>query len=65
MIYVLDANTFIQAKRRFYAFDICPRYWASLVWHQRQGNLCSNVLAALAVGIMIGFPVWHWLFGLS
>jgi hypothetical protein len=41
MIYVLDANTFIQAKRRFYAFDICPGHWASLVWHQRQGNLCS------------------------
>ena len=41
MSYVLDANVFIQAKRRFYAFDICPGYWNSLVWHERQGNLCS------------------------
>jgi hypothetical protein len=28
-------------------------------------DYADYVLAALAVGIMIGFPVWHWLFGLS
>lgn len=41
MGFILDANTFIQAHRRFYAFDICPGYWDSLIWHQRHGNLCS------------------------
>lgn len=39
--YVLDANTFIQAKRRFYGFDFCPGYWQSLIWHQQQERLVS------------------------
>jgi len=39
--YVLDANAFIQAKRRFYGLDFCPGYWNTLVWHQQQGRLCS------------------------
>ena len=25
--FVLDANVFIQAYRRYYAFDICPGFW--------------------------------------
>jgi hypothetical protein len=28
-------------------------------------TLADYVLAVLAVGMVIGFPVWHWLFGLS
>ena len=39
--YVLDANAFIQAKRRFYGLDFCPGYWSTLIWHQQQGRLCS------------------------
>jgi predicted nucleic acid-binding protein len=39
--YVLDANAFIQAKRRFYGLDFCPGYWAALIWHREQGRLCS------------------------
>jgi hypothetical protein len=39
--YVLDANAFIQAKRRFYGFDFCPGYWRALIWHCQQGRLCS------------------------
>jgi len=27
-------------------------------------DYADYVLAVLAVGIMIGFPVWHWIFGL-
>lgn len=50
--YVLDANAFIQAKRRFYQFDFCPGYWASLAWHQKQGTVWSidKVLAELEQG---------------
>jgi hypothetical protein len=33
--YLLDANVFIEAKRRYYAFDLCPGYWECLVWHHR------------------------------
>lgn len=31
--YVLDANVFMEANRRYYAFDLCPGYWKFLV-HQ-------------------------------
>lgn len=27
MIYLLDANTYIQAKNTYYHMDICPAYW--------------------------------------
>jgi len=33
--YLLDANVFIQAKRRYYAFDVCPGFWECLVWHHQ------------------------------
>lgn len=39
--YLLDANAFIQAKRKFYGLDFCPGYWATLIWHQQQGRVCS------------------------
>jgi hypothetical protein len=31
--FLLDANVFIEAKRRYYAFDLCPGFWECLVWH--------------------------------
>lgn len=27
MIYLLDSNVFIEAKNRYYAFDVCPGFW--------------------------------------
>ncbi len=27
MAYLLDANTFIEAKNRYYSFDVCPGFW--------------------------------------
>ena len=39
--YVLDANVFIEAARRYYAFDLAPRFWDSLVDHAETGNICS------------------------
>jgi hypothetical protein len=39
--YALDANIFIEAKRRYYAFDLCPGFWDSLLWHQGQGRISS------------------------
>lgn len=29
--YLLDANAFIEAKNRYYGFDLCPGFWDSLV----------------------------------
>lgn len=39
--FVLDTNVFIEAHRRYYAFDICPGYWAALIAHNAGGRLCS------------------------
>lgn len=39
--YVLDANVFIQAKRSYNAFDLCPGYWKALLAHHGAGRLCS------------------------
>lgn len=38
---VLDANVFIQAARRYYAFDIAPRFWEALVEYAERGRLTS------------------------
>ena len=32
MIYLLDANTLIEAKNRYYRMTVCPAYWS---WVQR------------------------------
>ena len=40
-IYVLDANVFIEAARRYYAFDIAPAFWRALVEHAEDGRLRS------------------------
>ncbi|MBX7209936.1 MAG: DUF4411 family protein [Verrucomicrobiaceae bacterium] len=57
--FVLDANVFIQAKRRFYPFAVCPGFWDALAWHQNQGILCSidKVRAELEIG---GDELWDW-----
>lgn len=40
-IYVLDANVFIEAKRRYYAFDLGSRFWDILVQHANDGAIES------------------------
>lgn len=39
--YVLDANVFIEAARRYYAFDLAPPFWESLVHHAADGRIQS------------------------
>jgi hypothetical protein len=39
--YVLDANVFIQAARRYYAFDLAPGFWQSLIDHAATGRIRS------------------------
>ena len=40
-LFVLDANVFIEARKRYYAFDIAPIYWRSLIQEFNKGNLLS------------------------
>lgn len=41
LIYVLDANVFIQAARRYYAFDIVPAFWQALEHSASEDRLLS------------------------
>ena len=50
--YLLDANVFIEAHRRYYAFDLCPGFWESIVWNHAQKRIYSidRVLLELREG---------------
>ena len=41
MAFLLDANAFIEAKKRYYAFDICPGYWEFLDRQSIAGTIVS------------------------
>jgi len=40
-IYLVDSDVFITAKNLYYAFDICPGFWKSVVHHHRIGRVFS------------------------
>ena len=40
-MFLLDANVFIEAHRRYYALDLCPGFWECLSYHARQRRLSS------------------------
>lgn len=50
--YVLDANVFIEAARRYYAFDLAPRFWELLAQLAENGRIESidRVLQELEQG---------------
>lgn len=39
--YILDANIFIEAARRYYAFDFGTKFWDFLVKRANNGIICS------------------------
>jgi len=39
--YLLDANVLMEAKRRYYRFDLCPGFWECIAWHHKQGTIAS------------------------
>lgn len=41
MPYLLDANAFIEARKRWYGFDFCPAYWDWLDLQNAAGNVFS------------------------
>lgn len=41
MAYLLDANVFIEAKRRHYGFDFCPAFWDWLIRSNAAGLVYS------------------------
>ena len=41
-ICLVDSDVFITAKNLYYAFDICPGFWKSVVHHHRAGRVFST-----------------------
>lgn len=41
MAYLLDANVFIEAKRRYYGLDFCPAFWDWLIQENAAGRVFS------------------------
>ncbi len=41
MAYLLDANVFIEAKRRYYGLDFCPAFWEWLIGANARGLVYS------------------------
>ncbi len=39
--YVLDANVFIEAKNKYYGFNLCPGYWKALIEQHKKGCVFS------------------------
>ncbi len=39
--YVLDANVFIEAKDRYYGFNLCPGFWKALIAEHKSGRVFS------------------------
>lgn len=52
MTYLLDANTLIEAKNRYYRMTVCPAYWSWILRSQRAGVVASieSVAAELKRG---------------
>lgn len=46
MIYLLDANTLIEAKNRYYSMTICPGYWTWILQSYKQGVVASVEIVA-------------------
>ena len=38
---LLDANPLIEAKNRYYAFDICPGFWTSILTQHAEKRVFS------------------------
>lgn len=41
LVYLLDTNVFIEAARRYYAFDLAPKFWDTLIQEANRGVIES------------------------
>jgi hypothetical protein len=39
--YLLDANVFIEAKNKYYRFNLCPGFWKALIAQQKNNRVFS------------------------
>lgn len=41
MAYLFDSNTILEAKNRYYKFEVCPAFWNWLILERKRGNVLS------------------------
>ncbi len=58
LLYVLDANVFIEAAARYYAFDLTPAFWANLVTYGNAGRLCTIERVANEISFPGKLKIW-------
>lgn len=39
--YVRDANVFLEAKNKYYGFNLCPGFWKALIAQHMNNRVCS------------------------
>lgn len=52
--HIVDSDVFITAKNRYYAFDLCPGFWGSVLHHCNAGRLRS--IDKVRQELMLGRP---------
>ena len=52
MSYLLDTNTFITAKKKFYAYDIVPTFWQTLLEKFHAGTV--KIIDAVEEELLVG-----------
>jgi len=56
--YLLDSNVFIEAHRRYYAFELCPGFWDSIPLFHASGRIQS--IDKVREELRTGDPLDHW-----
>jgi hypothetical protein len=52
MVYLLDANVFIQAKNMYYPFDFCPAFWDWII--DKDANGCVKSIEKIGDELKAG-----------
>jgi len=58
VLYVLDANVFIEAAKGYYAFDLTPAFWDHLVTHGGDERLCTIERVATEIAFPVPLKTW-------
>src|SRR5690349_20386867 len=62
-MYLLDTNVFIEAKNRYFGFDICPGFWEWLLLRHAAGTIFS--VDAVRTELLKGNdPLADWIKGI-
>jgi hypothetical protein len=60
-MYVVDSDVLMQAKKQYYAFDLCPSFWEKIAEQHTAGNVISIDHVKQEIDAFDGSdPLKHW-----